>query len=99
MEVRIVELILDLTPYMIEYIVAFFGRAQFEVCPERDVVHLVSIGLNLLHLSSGAQVYVLTFLVLNHVSASDTLYYKLRGVLTEVALPQIVTSFESRTVV
>ena len=77
MYVRIVELVFHLPPHVIEYIVALFCRTQVELRPERDVAHLVSGSLYFLHLTSGAQIQVLAFLVLNHASASYALYYEL----------------------
>ena len=99
MQVGVIELVLHLAPGVVEDVGTLLGRAVAEVGGKAYPRHLALAHGDFLDGSAGEQVDVLAVLVDGHAAATHVLDEQLGGVLAEIALPQVISTLESRTIV
>ncbi len=99
LQLRVVELILHLSPNMVEEILALFGWLVVEVRLEVDVLGLFAAQVYLLDVATIAEEEILYFLVGNEATTSDVLHHQRGAALLQVVAPEVVTALEGCLVI
>ena len=95
----VVELILHLTPSMVEHIGTFFSRPIIKFSHKGNILALGPIKVNLLNTSARRQISLLAILVDIKGASSHTFYYNLGRTLLKVMLPQVISAFKSSAII
>ena len=99
MNLRVVELVFHLSPYVVEEILALLGWLIVEVSLEADVLGAESAQIHLLDAASVADKEVLHILVGLQVALTYALHHELGRAVLQVVLPEVVIILEGSLVV
>ena len=96
---RVVELILYLTPCMVEDVFALFGRTIVEIGRKLDRFGLAILDIHLLQFSARDEEEVLALLVgIKRISA-HAFNQQLGRTFAEIMFPQVISALEGRTII
>ena len=99
MNLRVVELVFHLSPYVVEEILALLGWLIVEVSLKADVLGAESAQIHLLDAASVADEKVLHILVGLQVALAYALHHELGRAVLQVVLPEVVIILEGCLVV
>ena len=98
MDFRIIELIVDLTPCVIEYILTFHSRTIVEVGLESDILGLAVAEIHLGQTAAANHIHLVFILAGIHESAY-TLGKLAHRTLLEITLPEVVSILKSGAII
>ncbi len=99
LQVGVIELVLHLSPDVVEEVLALLGGLVVEVRFEVHVLALLACQLHLLDVASATEEEVVHVLVGDESSASDALHHQCGASLLQVVAPEVVAVLEGSLVV